>query len=81
MDKDTRSRVRACQTCALSKPAQTPIGDRWPLRSHKGRSRKFYLIMWVTCRELKPAIRPYSSVLMPFLSSFGWFLLGKRRLE
>ena len=60
---------------------RTPVGGCWPQRSHKGRCRKFSFIIWVNCQKVKPAIRPYSAVLMPSLSSFDWFLLGKRRLE
>ena len=80
MDKDIRSRVRACQTCALSKPAQN---SHWGLLATHNPQRPMQKIIidYVGNLWVKPAIRPYSSVLMPFLSSFGWFLLRKRLLE
>ena len=81
MKKDIRSRVRACHTCALSKPAQNSHWDGWLLTSPKGPCIKSSLIMWVNFLEVKPAIPLYSSVLMPFPTLCGWFRLGKRRLE
>ena len=80
MDKDIRSRVRACHTCALSKPVQNSHW-RWLASYITQRSMQKIFIDYVPFIEVKPVIPLYLSVLMPFPSLFGWFRLGNRRLE
>ena len=81
MEKDIRSRVRACQTCALSKPAQKSHSSLLASDVTQRPMQKIFIDYVGELPRSKAAIRPYSHVLMLFPSSFGWFRLWKLRLE
>ena len=81
MYKDIGSRVRECQTCALSKPAQN---SHWGLLASEFAQRPMQKIFIDYVGKLPRSKAGNTAILVcvdAFSKFVGRFLLGKRRLE